>query len=224
VPVLQLGGNKIEYSVMHGTSRRYTYFRFKSDKTLVIVVPKGRRIDLEATIKSRRAWILKHFEEISRNRRVLDDESVMFDGDQLRIVFEEDHEKEELQPAQEKGEVVVRASERSRVGELVRRWFLRETSRYVVRKLSELSTQVPLHYRRADVRQMKNWGYCTRDGHLSFSWQLIALPERLREYIIFHEVAHLSELNHSGAFKRKLAAICPDYRERERELDQIVPL
>ena len=33
VPVLQLGDKEIEYSIVHGTSRRYTYFRFKPDKT-----------------------------------------------------------------------------------------------------------------------------------------------------------------------------------------------
>jgi predicted metal-dependent hydrolase len=106
----------------------------------------------------------------------------------------------------------------------VRRWFLRETSRYVVGKLETLSTVLGVKYRRADVRQIKNWGYCTRDGRLSFNLQLIALPERLREYVILHELAHLSEFNHSSAFKGRLAAFCPDYRQRERELDKIVTL
>ena len=115
------------------------------------------------------------------------------------------------------------SSDRSRVTELVRRWFLRETSRYVVKKLSELAPTLPAGYKRADVREIKNWGYCTRNGRLSFSWQLIALPERLREYVVLHEVTHLEEFNHSQAFKRKLARVCPDYRQRERELDLVSP-
>ena len=77
--------------------------------------------------------------------------------------------------------------------------------------------------RRVDVREIGKWGYCTRGGRLSFSWQLIALPERLREYVVLHELTHLSHFDHSPAFKRKLAAYCPDFRDRERELNLVAP-
>ena len=147
----------------------------------------------------------------------------MFDGTFLEIVYEQGLEKEEILPDLEGGAVVVHASDRSRVRELVRRWFLKETSRYVMKKLSDLAATLPAAYKMADVREIKNWGYCTRSGRLSFSWQLIALPEPLREYIVLHELTHLEEFNHSPAFKRKLAKVCPDYRQREKELDYISP-
>ncbi len=224
MPVISIGEHRIEYSVKEGTSRRYTYFRFRADRTLEIVVPRGRRVDIDSTIRNRQTWIVRQFEEMSRSRRILADDEVMFDGEHLRLVFEESQEREELVHDPVRKEVIVRSSDRSRVRELVRRWFLRETSRYVVRKLGEISEALEVKYRRADVRQIRNWGYCTKDGRLSFNWQLIALPERLREYIILHELAHLSEFNHSPAFKDRLAAYCPDYRQREKELDRIVSL
>jgi hypothetical protein len=223
LPALEIGGKRIEYLVLRGTSRRYTYFRFRQDLTLEVVLPRGRLGDASSAISERREWILKKYEEMQKTKRILDDRRVMFDGSFLEIVYEEAHEKEEIIPDLEGGKAVVRASERSRVRELVRRWFLRETSRYVVKKLGDLAPVLPASYRRADVREIKNWGYCTRKGRLSFSWQLIALPERLREYVILHEVTHLSEFNHSPAFKRRLAKLCPDFRQRERELDYISP-
>src|SRR5439155_8095022 len=78
-----------------------------------------------------------------------------------------------------------------------------------------------VRFRSADVREIKNWGYCTRGGRISISWQLISLPERLREYVLRHELVHLSVFNHSGSFYRSLRSVCPDYRQRERELDEI---
>jgi len=187
------------------------------------VLPRGRPVDLESAIKSRESWILKHFEQMAANPRVLDDSAVMYNGDRLSIVFQKTEDKEEFLPDLQRGEVVVRASDRSRILELVRRWFVRETSQYVVRKLAEVSAGLPVKYRRADVREMKNWGYCTRGGRLSFSWQLIALPQSLRDYVIMHELAHLREFNHSAAFKKRLAELCPDYRARERALNKITP-
>jgi predicted metal-dependent hydrolase len=208
---------------VRGTSRRYTYFRFRSDRKLEVVLPTGRAVDVHSAIKSREAWILKHFQQLSGNPRILDDETVMYDGKMLSILFERTEEKEEFLPDPERQVVIVRASDRSRILELVRRWFVRETSRYVVRRLREISSGLPVKYKRADVREMKNWGYCTRNGRLSFSWQLIALPEPLRDYVIMHELAHLKVFNHSAAFKKRLSELCPDYRARERALNRIIP-
>ena len=220
---MEIGGKRIEYLVLRGASRRYTYFRFRPDLTLEVVLPRGRQEDASSAINQRREWILKKYEEMQKTKRILDDDRVMFDGRLLEIVFEEALDKEEILPHLEDGRVMVRASERSRVRELVRRWFLRETSRYVMKKLADLAPTLPAAYKRADVREIRNWGYCTRTGRLSFSWQLIALPERLRDYVIFHELAHLEEFNHSPAFKKELARLCPDYRQREKELDYISP-
>ncbi len=190
---------------------------------LEVVVPRGRSVDIPSALRSRTEWILKRYRELRVNTRIFDGRTLMFDGQRLSIVFEMTEEKEELVPDLSGGEVLARTSDRSRILELVRRWFVRETSRYVVRKLAELSANLPTKYSRADVRQMKNWGYCTRDRRLSFSWQLIALPESLREYVVMHELSHLKEFNHSEAFKKQLASMCPDYRSRERALHKVIP-
>jgi hypothetical protein len=221
VPIIEIGPHRIEYSVTIGTSRRYTYYRFRADRTLEIILPRGRKVDPASAIRRRQGWILRHFEEMSHNKTILDDEQVTFGGEHLKLEFEQSQDAEELLYDPLGKRVLVRSSQRSRIRELVRRWFLKETSRYVVAKLGTLSKELGVKFRRADVRQMKNWGYCTKDGRLSFNWQLVALPEKLREYVILHELAHLSEFNHSSAFKGRLAQLCPDYRQRERELDRI---
>ena len=217
---VELAPYLVKYIVSHGKSRRYTYLRFQSDMTLKVVVPRGRAVDAEAEIRERRAWVIKQLEAISKAKKILDDSRVMFDGKYLRIIFELDLEREEVLPDTDEGVIIIRATEPSRIREMVRRWFLRETSRYVVKRLSEISNQFP-KYQSADVREIRNWGYCTRMGRISFSWQLIALPERLREYVVLHELTHLSVFNHSKEFRRRLAAVCPEYKKLEKELDQI---
>jgi hypothetical protein len=216
------GTHKIEYSVVNGPSRRYTYFRFKPDRTLEVSVPRGRRVDVEALLRERLSWIDREYMRYANTKRILGPDQVMFGGHYLRMVYIEDPE-EELVPNLGEGEVVIRTSDRRGVRELVRRWFLKETSAYVVRKVRESSPLLGVRPSRVDVREINKWGYCTRSGRLSFSWQLIALPERLREYVVFHELAHLLEFNHSAAFKRRLVSVCPDFRNRERELNQFAP-
>ena len=204
-----------------GTSQRYTYFRFRDDLTLEVVIPRGRPIDVEKAISERSVWLRRRYEHISQTRHVLTLDSVMFDGESLKIVFE--GQGDALIPDLARRQVVVHTGDPRRLRELVRRWFLRESSAYVVRKVAELAPIVGARPSRVDVREIGKWGYCTREGRLSFNWQLIALPERLREYVVMHELTHLREFSHSAAFRRKLAAVCPDFRAREKELDLVVP-
>jgi len=208
--------------VVKGGSRRYTYFRFRPDLTLEVVLPRGRKVDVEAAVRERASWIAREYERMAATRQVLRSDEVMFGGSYLRIIHIPDP-KEELTPDPGAGVVRVRTSDRRRVRELVRRWFLKETSAYVVRKVSELAPLVGARPSRVDVREINKWGYCTRGGRLSFSWQLAALPDRLREYVVLHELTHLVEFNHSPAFRRKLSSVCRDFRQRESELDSILP-
>ena len=223
MPSIELGRGRIGYTVVKGASRRYTYFRFRPDLTLEVVLPRGRSVDVEDAIKKKSEWIIEQYDRLSSGEPVLADDSVMFDGRRLRLDFQKTAGEEGLFPAAG-GRVVVKAAERHRIRELVRRWFLKESSRYVIGALPGMARKAGVRkYHRADVREIRNWGYCTRDGRLSFSWQLIALPERLREYILCHELVHLTEPNHSVAFKRKLCSLLPDFREREKELGRVVP-
>ena len=222
MPSLDLGTHRIEYAVVRGTSRRYTYFRFRDDLTLEVVLPRGRRVDVERAITERSPWLRREYDRMSKTRRVLTHESVMYGGEALKIVlFEGPGDSLALDLGSK--EAVVHTSDPRRVKELIRRWFLKESSAYVVKKAAELAPRVGARPKRVDVREIGKWGYCTRDGRLSFSWQLVALPERLREYVVMHELVHLLVFNHSSAFKRKLASVCPGFRAREKELDLIIP-
>lgn len=49
-------------------------------------------------------------------------------------------------------------------------------------------------------------GTCDSRGTIALSYVLVFLPEELREYVICHELAHLSELNHSPRFHALLDA------------------
>jgi predicted metal-dependent hydrolase len=222
LPLLDVGPRRIQYSIIRGTSRRYTYFRFRPDLTLEVVIPRGRRTISEDEIRARQEWVLREYEKAAKTKRILEDDQVMFSGRYLKLNVIKSLE-EGLVHNQDTGEVLIRTDDRRRVKELARRWFLKETSAYVVRKVSALAPLMGVRPTKVDTREISKWGYCTRGGRLSFSWQLVALPERLREYVVMHELAHLKEFNHSASFRKKLASVCPDFREREKELDNILP-
>jgi predicted metal-dependent hydrolase len=50
-------------------------------------------------------------------------------------------------------------------------------------------------------------GRCDTNGIIALSYILVFLPSHLRDFVIYHELAHLSEMNHSPRFHE----LCNEY-------------
>ena len=66
--------------------------------------------------------------------------------------------------------------------------------------------------------QKTRWGSCSKKGSINFNYKIALLPAKLTDYIIVHELCHLSEFNHSPNFWNLVARAAPDYLEVRREL------
>ena len=62
----------------------------------------------------------------------------------------------------------------------------------------------------------KRLGSCGSGGSLNFSWKLIMAPVNMIDYVVVHELAHISEKNHAKRFWNKVKAVMPDYERREK--------
>lgn len=66
--------------------------------------------------------------------------------------------------------------------------------------------------------QRQRWGSCAPDGTLRFNWRAVMLEPSLIDYIVVHELAHLSVRSHSPEFWRIMTAAMPDAQHRRRRL------
>jgi predicted metal-dependent hydrolase len=87
------------------------------------------------------------------------------------------------------------------------------------RRALELAAKHQFTVRKVVIRnQRSRWGSCSKAGTISLNWRLIQTPEEVRDYIILHELAHLRHLNHSSAFWKEVAGLCPGMELAERWL------
>jgi len=56
------------------------------------------------------------------------------------------------------------------------------------------------------------WGSCTQGGVVRLNWRLIQASNTEIDYVLAHELAHLTHMNHSARFWQELGRIYPDYR------------
>ena len=62
------------------------------------------------------------------------------------------------------------------------------------------------------------WGSCSTKRSVNFSWRLMMADDGVIDYVVVHELAHLSEMNHSARFWAIAESVLPDCREREKRL------
>jgi hypothetical protein len=83
----------------------------------------------------------------------------------------------------------------------------------------ELAAATGSEIKRVIIRsQRSRWGSCSARGTISLNWRLIQAPDFVRDYIIYHELAHRREMNHSARFWARVETLCPAWLAAERWL------
>jgi len=77
------------------------------------------------------------------------------------------------------------------------------------------------NYTRVSVKSMKSrWGSCSAKKNINLNVKILRLPQKLRDYVILHELTHTEHLNHSALFWTRLSDLCgvDDAKELNKKL------
>ena len=90
---------------------------------------------------------------------------------------------------------------------------------YIPIRTEEIAENSWLRFNAIKITSAKTrWGSCTSKKNLNFSYRLILCPEKVIDYVISHELAHLTHMNHSKDFWWEVERIMPDYKEHKKWL------
>jgi len=107
----------------------------------------------------------------------------------------------------------------------VERWYRVQARSYFAARVKALAPRFGHRTPSAiSVRaQRTRWGSCSRAGRISLNWRLMMLPAVLVDYVIAHELCHLSYMNHGEEFWDLLAGGVPDHASLRAELRRAWP-
>jgi predicted metal-dependent hydrolase len=96
----------------------------------------------------------------------------------------------------------------------IERFYRRVARAEIATRLDRATALAGSDYSALDIRaQRTRWASCSPAGRMSFNWRLLLAPERVLEYVVWHEVCHLEILDHSPRFWSLLERRWPGYRE-----------
>ena len=219
----------IEYTVLRSRRRRKTVQISVVGGEVVVAAPvRTPARELEDIVRNRTPWILRQLSEEAQKpapQQFVSGETLPYLGQDMTLTVALSHDPETTVgfhrgqfhvsvPAGLDGEqrtdairTAITAWYKDRAAqqfpELVERWLPRlggKVSRILIRN------------------QKQRWGSCSADGTLRFNWRVMMLKPELIEYIVVHELAHLTHQNHSRDFWGHVAAAMPDAQQKRREL------
>src|SRR5262245_15139986 len=83
----------------------------------------------------------------------------------------------------------------------IERWYRRAAREEVRPRLDRATRLSGTRYTGLSIRaQRTRWASCSASGAMSFNWRLLLAPERVLDYVVWHEVCHLQVLDHSPRF------------------------
>ena len=223
---VHVNGHDIPVSYRRSARARRISLRLSLRHGLEIVVPlqvSVGKIDVTSLVNARLAWIERAHDRLLRHQKTVRDIPIT-SGTRLDILGREvevllrpsatTRSRETLSPTHLT--VTTPGTDQASIRRVLMRLLLALAKEIIPEKVRECASPAGLVYKRVTIRnQATRWGSCSRRGTLSFNWRLVLCPPFVMEYLIYHELAHLREMNHSVKFWRLVGTLCPLYREAE---------
>jgi predicted metal-dependent hydrolase len=211
-------GPRVEF-VRSARARRYR-LTLRRDGTAIATIPaRGSEREARRFVEQHRAWLARAFERQSRRPRApavwRAGTAVLWRGELAEIRLAQAGDR----PALCVGADVFRVAriEADDVRPALEAQFQRRARIELPARAWELAAETRAELKDVTVRnQRSRWGSCSASGAVSLNWRLIQAPEFVRDYIIYHELMHLREMNHSSRFWAHVERVCPTWREAER--------
>ena len=210
---LEVNGKTLTCTIQYKRIR-HAYLRIKPNLHLDISLPRNNSITAESILSEKRRWLEKKVRELSRIKRIFKDGTVLFRGDYVKVVMQM-AVGASTEVKLDKKALTVYGNSEQKTDRLLVDFITSQTLSHAQQKAVEFARELGVTCSNISTRETRSWGYCTRQGNLFFNWRLICLPPRLVDFIVFHELLHLKQFNHSKRFKNAMAKQFTDCKELE---------
>ena len=230
---IRFGDTTIEYNVRRSDRRKKTVQVTLDGGGVQVAAPMDMPADdLQTLVRRRAPWILNHATDellTIAPKRFVSGETLPYLGRNVRMVFEAadvrtlevrfDHWRFSIKVPRDLSEVERYESVRPAIVG----WYREKAA---VRLSAGIKKWLP-RFGGGDIPsvlvrdQRQRWGSCAPDGTLRFNWRVMMLEPALVDYVVVHELAHLTVRNHSDDYWKLVAQVIPDAQERRHKLREI---
>ena len=211
------------------SKRKTVMMQITKDAQLVVRAPKYTpNFVIKIAVQKRAEWVQKNQKKIRekvgkiKKKQFIDDEKFLYLGQVYKLVCLPKDNRDYQGPTLiiEDGKFFMLAGgiEPKKIFE---DWYKKRAKETIVSRVEELAFKHKFSYNKIRITCARTrWGSCSSKRNINISWRLIMAPERVTDYVILHELAHLKERNHRKQFWVLVERMCPKHKEHRKWLKE----
>jgi hypothetical protein len=215
----------LRFELRRSDRRETVGLTVERDGSLVLYAPSDLEVEsVIDAVRSRQEWVytkLAEKELLLRPqppKRYVTGETHYYLGRNYRLLIERHPTPDDPALRLLAGRFVLRDDARDKADLYFTDWYVSAGQRWLTNRVRRWASRVGVTPGPIDVRDLGyRWGSCGA-GTLNFHWRTMTLPPRAIDYVIVHELAHIAEPHHSGAFWDRVRQALPDFGSRKRWL------
>jgi predicted metal-dependent hydrolase len=205
------------------TKRKTIALQLTDDAHLIIKAPldvDDKKI-MEVILKHKN-WLEKKIKELSSRdpkfspKEFVNGEGFLYLGKYYKLTIVDDQKE----PLKFENGFFLSRNVLDRARDVFIEWYKSKALEKISERVKFYSQIGGFEYNKINITDaQKRWGSCS-GKNLNFSWRLIMAPLPVIDYVVIHELAHLSEKNHGKSFWIKVKILMPNYEKYKYWLDE----
>lgn len=215
--------NTADIKIKRYRTARSMKLRIIEDGTVIITTHSlTPQRQINKFIEDHRDWIEDKLSSIDNKKKHLTTErsSLLFRGREYDFRLSVQKNKRPFASLKNKTlTVTVKNEDHAEARTALEKWYKKQAKKYFSDRVPLLADLVDKPIKNITIRsQRSRWGSCSSRKTISINWKLIQTPDWISDYVVYHELTHLSHMNHSKAFWNLLSEYFPNYKKAEKWL------
>jgi predicted metal-dependent hydrolase len=192
-----------------------------------VVPPDFSSHELTRFVTSKREWLRRtsrYYERLRDRCGGFDRSDLLYQGVRYRSVVVADR-RFSATVSDALRTITFHVPDKRKASSYQEEWYRQQTYEMIEARLPMLAARMNAQYNKVSVKKQKSrWGSCSKKGNLNFNLMLAAAPPAVLDYVMIHELAHVSVLDHSPRFWAIVQAADPEYKSHREWLSSFAPL
>lgn len=172
---------------------------------------------INAFVQKKTAWIQKQLQkqhiQLKEIYAIENDSNVPIRGQSVHIVFT-NNAKRSVNLEQQQLIISGPGMDKAQAIPLFLNWIRQLAAQHLENQTKALARQMGVINKLAGIkyrRTKSKWGHCTSKGVIQYNPMIMMAPDHVIDYLVAHEVCHLSIMAHSPAYWALVESVYPEY-------------
>ncbi|MEA3228492.1 MAG: SprT family zinc-dependent metalloprotease [Campylobacterota bacterium] len=222
---VEYGTKNIVFDVDRKASLKNTYINVDSDGVLVKTNDTTSIEDINKMVENKSAWInkkLELFKSITVNKDISTGSRLYYMGKSYYVNIVKDETADTITISFTHSKFHITTPPKYSDIELhnaIENFYKQKAIEKIIPLSKKWAKKMEVLPEHISFRYSKNrWGSCSSTNRISFNYHLVKLSSSLIEYVVIHELAHITFQNHSKEFWKLVQKHLSDYKTKEEKI------